>query len=73
MEGVVVTAKRHGSTIATSVISDADGRYYFPAGRLQVGPQTLSVRAIGYDLKALATDVCATSRWRPFSARGFEP
>ncbi len=46
MEGVVVTAKRHGSTIATSVISDADGRYYFPAGRLQVGPQTLSVRAM---------------------------
>ena len=51
MEGVVVTAKRHGSTIATSVISDADGRYHFPAGRLQVGPQTLSIRAIGYDLK----------------------
>ena len=50
MEGVVVTAKRQGSTIATSVISDADGRYRFPAHRLQAGPHALSIRAVGYDL-----------------------
>jgi streptogramin lyase len=55
MEGVVVTAKREGSTIAVSVISDADGRYRFPAGRLEAGPHTLSIRAIGYDLEAPET------------------
>ena len=48
MEGVVVTAKRHDSTIAVSVVSDADGRYRFPADRLQAGPHALSIRAVGY-------------------------
>ena len=52
MEGVVVTAKREGSTIAVSVISDAQGRYRFPAGRLEAGRHTLSIRAVGYDLEA---------------------
>ena len=51
MEGVVVTAKRHDSTIAVSVVSDGDGRYRFPADRLQAGPHALSIRAVGYELK----------------------
>ena len=55
MEGVVVTAKRHGSTIAISVVSDADGRYRFPAHRLREGPHTLSIRAVGYDLEGPRT------------------
>ncbi len=50
MEGVVVTAKVEGSSIAVSVISDAQGRYHFPAGRLEAGRHSLSIRAIGYDL-----------------------
>ena len=50
MEGVVVTAKREGSTIAVSVITDAQGRYRFPAGRLGAGRHALSIRAVGYDL-----------------------
>jgi hypothetical protein len=50
MEGVVVTAKREGSTIAVSVMTDADGRYRFPADRLQAGPHALSIRAVGYEL-----------------------
>ena len=50
MEGVVVTAKREGSTIAVSVISDADGRYRFPADSLEAGSHVLSIRAVGYDL-----------------------
>ena len=37
LEGVVVTAKRDGSTIAVSVVSDAEGRYRFPAARLHAG------------------------------------
>ena len=61
MEGVVVTAKRHGSTIATSVVSDADGRYRFPAHRLQAGPHALGIRAVGYDLEGpRAVDVGAS-------------
>ncbi len=51
MEGVVVTAKREGSTIAVSVVSDAQGRYHFPEGRLEAGRHTLSIRAVGYDLE----------------------
>ncbi len=51
MEGVVVTAKREGSTIAVSVISDAQGRYHFPIDRLESGRHTLSIRAVGYDLE----------------------
>jgi hypothetical protein len=31
MEGVVVSAKRDGSTISVSVITDAKGRFAFPA------------------------------------------
>ena len=61
MEGVVVTAKRHGSTIATSVVSDADGRYRFSAHRLQAGPHALGIRAVGYDLAGpRAVDVGAS-------------
>ena len=52
MEGVVVTAKREGSTIAVSVISDAQGRFRFPTGRLEAGRHTFSIRAVGYDLAA---------------------
>ena len=50
MEGVVVTAKKPGSIVEVSVISDAQGRYTFPKGRLEPGRYTLSVRAVGYDL-----------------------
>ena len=50
MEGVVVTAKTDTSTISHSVISDAEGRYRFPADRLEAGRHALSIRAIGYDL-----------------------
>ena len=37
MEGVLVSAKRTGSTITISVVSDAQGRYSFPAARLEPG------------------------------------
>src|SRR5215470_11926606 len=35
MQGVVVSAKKQGSTITISVITNAEGRYSFPAGRLE--------------------------------------
>src|SRR3569623_132790 len=50
MEGVLVSAKRAGSTITVTVVSDKDGRYSFPANRLEPGQYSLRVRAIGYDL-----------------------
>src|SRR6185503_12434722 len=37
MEGVVVSAKRSGSTMTVSVMTDARGRYAFPAGRFEPG------------------------------------
>ena len=50
MEGVVVSAKRDGSTITVSVVSDAKGRFSFPAARLEPGHYALAIRAVGYDL-----------------------
>jgi len=50
MEGVVVSAKKDGSTITVSVITDDKGQYSFPASRLAPGHYTLSARAVGYDL-----------------------
>ena len=51
MEGVVVSAKRAGSTITVSVVSDRAGRYSFPADRLAPGQYALKVRAAGYALE----------------------
>jgi len=51
MEGVVVSAKRGGSTITVSVVSDAQGRYSFPANRLEPGQYALKIRAAGYTLE----------------------
>src|SRR5260221_3766739 len=51
MEGVVVSAKKTGSTITISVATDDKGRFSFPAGRLEPGQYALSIRAIGYDLE----------------------
>ena len=60
MEGVVVSAKKDGSTITVSVISNDKGQYSFPADRLEPGHYTLSARAVGYDLDGpKAADVAA--------------
>jgi streptogramin lyase len=50
MEGVLVTAKKDGSNMSVTVVSDEKGHYAFPAGRLSPGNYRLSVRAIGYIL-----------------------
>src|SRR5262245_56984433 len=60
MEGVVVSAKKANSIVTVSVISDAQGRYSFPADRLEPGQYSLKIRAIGYELAAPAkADVAA--------------
>ncbi len=51
MEGVVVSAKKDGSTISISVVTNAQGRFAFPAARLEPGRYGLKARAAGYELE----------------------
>ena len=60
MEGVVVSVKKAGSTVTTSVATDEKGRFSFPAGRLTPGQYAVSIRAVGYDLEGpRSADVAA--------------
>ena len=60
MEGVLVSAKKAGSTITITVVSDEQGRYRFPSSKLPPGEYALRVRAVGYDLeRANAVNVAA--------------
>ncbi|HXD74918.1 MAG TPA: carboxypeptidase regulatory-like domain-containing protein [Vicinamibacterales bacterium] len=66
MEGVLVSAKKAGSTITVTVVSDEHGRYRFPSSRLDAGQYTLRIRAVGYDLASphdvqLANGAAATA------------
>jgi streptogramin lyase len=66
LEGVLVSARRDGSTITVTVVSDKDGRYSFPANRLEPGQYALTIRAVGYELDqsssvAVAADKTATA------------
>ena len=58
LEGVLVSAKKEGSTITTSVYTDLNGEYFFPAmadGKYQVWAQTL-----GFQTAKGAVDLSAT-------------
>ena len=60
MEGVLVSAKRPGSSITITAVSDERGRYRFPSAKLGPGQYSLRVRAAGYDLDGPnAIDVAA--------------
>ena len=60
LEGVLVSARRAGSTITTTVVSDAQGRYSFPRNRLDPGAYSIRIRAVGYELDGPGTvDVTA--------------
>jgi streptogramin lyase len=50
MEGVVVSAKKAGSTITVSVVSDEKGHFSFPAGKIEPGQYALRIRAAGFEL-----------------------
>jgi virginiamycin B lyase len=50
MEGVLVSARKDGSTVTITVASDNAGRFGFPAAKLAPGRYTLAVRAVGYEL-----------------------
>src|ERR1700681_1205172 len=58
MEGVLVSAKKEGSTITTTVYTDLNGDYFFPAmadGKYNVWAQTL-----GFETAKGAVDLSAT-------------
>ena len=76
MEGVLVSAKKEGSTITTTVVSDQQGAYSFPSARLEPGKYTISIRAIGYRLDGAKTvDVAGGRRGqgRSQAQQGQEP
>ena len=57
MEGVLVTVRRDGAKFTVTVVSDAQGRYSFPANRLEPGQYSVAIRAAGYELPSAAS-VC---------------
>src|SRR5215510_1579786 len=50
MEGVLVSASKSGLPVTVTVVTDKDGRFFFPASKLAPGQYSLGVRAVGYDL-----------------------
>ena len=55
LEGVLVSARKAGSPITITVVTDAQGRYRFPQARLEPGRYALGIRAVGYDLDGTGT------------------
>jgi virginiamycin B lyase len=47
---VLVSATKADNTITVTVVSDAEGRYRFPATKLPAGQYAIDIRAIGYVL-----------------------
>jgi streptogramin lyase len=62
MEGVLVSAKKNGSNIRITVVTDAQGRYSFPAAKLEPGNYQISIRAVGYDLDGAGAVAVAASQ-----------
>jgi virginiamycin B lyase len=50
LEGVLVSAQKSQSPITITVVSDRNGRFSFPAAKLESGHYALRVRATGYEL-----------------------
>ena len=64
MEGVLISAKK--GIVSTTVVTDKDGRYSFPAGRLEPGAYTISIRAVGYEAEGKpATEVASDKTASP--------
>src|SRR5439155_23545924 len=59
MEGVLVTAKKEGSTIAITVVTDDKGNYAVPVDRLSPGKYKITMRAVGYVLPATEATAAA--------------
>lgn len=61
MEGVLVKAKQASGNITITVVSDAQGKYAFPAGKILPGEYSVSVRATGYEVPNRSTAVTVGS------------
>jgi len=55
MEGVLVSARKAGSTITITVVSDNKGIYRFPHAKLDAGQYAIRIRAAGYELDGKVT------------------
>jgi len=62
LEGVLVGARKTGSTITTTVVTDQAGRYRFPRARLEPGQYAIRIKATGYDLDAPVTPTVAAAK-----------
>jgi len=60
LEGVTVSARLAGSTIATSVYTDTAGNYYFPL--LKPGKYNVWAQALGFETAKSAVDLAASRR-----------
>lgn len=60
LDGVTVSAKMVGSTITTSVYTDADGNYYFPP--MPAGKYSVWAQALGFEQNKAEVDLSANKR-----------
>jgi virginiamycin B lyase len=60
MEGVLVSAKKDGTNVTTTVVSNDKGQFSFPGDKVGPGKYTITIRAAGYNLVGPKTvDVAA--------------
>lgn len=69
MEGVLVSARARSSTMTLTVVSDKDGRFEFPPGKLRPGLHALVIRAVGYELDSPAQMDISTANRAPLELR----
>src|SRR2546425_12224217 len=69
LEGVVVSARKAGSSVTVSVVSGAEGRFSFPAAKLEPGSYALRIRATGYELESPRTAELADGASAPLELR----
>jgi streptogramin lyase len=60
MEGVIVSARLEGRSFTTSVYTDADGEYYFPA--MAAGPYKVWAQAVGFEAGRADVALAAAGR-----------
>src|SRR2546428_13118269 len=56
-EGVLIGAKKVGSTISIWVVSNAQGQYSFPREGMGPGTYNIRIRAVGYQPPKTSSDV----------------
>jgi virginiamycin B lyase len=62
MEGVAVIARKSRLSTLVAVMSDASGRYQFPADRLAPGRYRITVRAAGFELLSAEAEIVVSPK-----------